>query len=212
MMGLVLFCPSRLMFWFAMVWSAVTTSRSERPLTQNSKVLVWQVLIPLKANILLKIIFSLPRNNTKLTTLPTLCITEKLDFTSGECWTCLVTLRTGVFIHFKDSCFPVFFLEKILPNRQKADRNRPIVCYHPSTTLREGNVFRSVCHSVHGGIVIVQEGEEVSIQEISVVGGWGGGVFLQSGDGVSVKREGVSVWEGVSIQGVSVSLKGSRGR
>ena len=51
--------------------------------TENTKVLVWQVQFPLKANFLQKLIYSSLQSNTKMTTLTTLCITGKLEYTTN---------------------------------------------------------------------------------------------------------------------------------
>ena len=52
--------------------------------------------------------------------------------------------------------------------------------YRPPAKLREGNVFTSVCHSVHGGYAWSQ---------VTSGGGWVG-VGIPEGDGVG-KSEGV---------------------
>ena len=44
----------------------------DRHWDENTKVLVWQVQFPLETNFLLKLIYPSLRNNTKMTTLPTL--------------------------------------------------------------------------------------------------------------------------------------------
>ena len=68
-----------------------------------------------------------------------------------------------------------------------------------TTKLREGNVFTSVCDSVHGGAGSLSRG-------VSVQGGlYPGGLY----PGVSI--QGVSVQEGVSVQGVSVQMVSVQG-
>ena len=55
-------------------------AQMDRHWDENTKVLVQQVQIPLEANFLLKLIYPSLRNNTKMTTLPTLCNYGKLDY------------------------------------------------------------------------------------------------------------------------------------
>ena len=66
----------------------------DRHWDENTKVLVYQVQIPLETNVLLKLNYPSLRNNTKMTTLPTLCnygktrIMVKFDLGGVYCTVC----------------------------------------------------------------------------------------------------------------------------
>ena len=79
----------------------------DRHWDESTKVFVLQVQIPLEANILLKLIYCSPHNNTKMTTLPTLCNYGKTQIGKSELtcgcksWNNEVVLRINFFIFIR---------------------------------------------------------------------------------------------------------------